>query len=197
MARTTDDSWLWLAYGGALAAGLYLWVGRDAAARLFSAAGGVAMRKRVTTEGERVRLALLEPEVQTRLRQLEARMLTAGIRLYWGSGVRTKAQQEALLAKGKTTTVNSWHRARRAMDVYPIDESTQKPDTNARNEAAFRLLHREWFKLGGRGLAYKPYPDGPKNIIKGMGWDAGHLEYHGPYPTAVAAIQATERKAVA
>jgi hypothetical protein len=196
MARTTDDSWLWLAYGGALAAGLYWWFGRDAAARLFSPAGGVAMKAGPST-GELVRLGQLEPEVRARLEQLAARMLTAGVRLYFGSGLRTLAQQEKLLAKKRTTTLNSWHRARRAMDVYPIDAATGKPDTTARNEAAFRLMHREWAKLGGTGLAYKPYPDGRKNVIAGMGWDAGHLEYHGPYPNAVAAIQAAERKAVA
>ena len=58
----------------------------------------------------------------------------------------------------------------------------------------FRVMHQVWSSLGGQGLAYSPYPDGPNRLItgaKGRIWDGGHLEWHGPYTSAAEAYKAS------
>jgi hypothetical protein len=66
----------------------------------------------------------------------------------------------------------------------------------AKNIGLYRALHREWAKLGGVGLAFFPYPEGPirKMRIPGPGGrtfvDLGHIEWHGPYPNLASAYNA-------
>jgi hypothetical protein len=138
---------------------------------------------------------LLESETRKRYLRLKAIMAAKGIKLYTGSTKRTRGQQAALVAKGASAVKTaSWHESGRAVDAYPIDPKTGKPDLQGKNEAAFRLMHQEWAKLGGTGLAYSPYPDGAKRYLatsKGKVWDGGHLEYRGGFPTALAALKAS------
>jgi len=138
---------------------------------------------------------LLEAETRARYLRLKAIMAAKGIRLFTGSTRRTSEQQAAVVAKGTSAVKTaSWHQSGRAVDAYPIDPVTGKPDLAGKNAGAFRQMHQEWAKLGGSGLAYSPYPDGPMRYLttsKGKVWDGGHLEYHGGYPTALAALRAS------
>ena len=126
-------------------------------------------------------------------------MQALGVRIYTGSTLRNLSQQQQLVADGKSGTVNSWHLSGRAIDAYPIDPETGKPDRAGRRIDLFRIMHRAWYDLGGHGLAFRPYPLGPKRLItvtkngeRRKVWDGGHLEFHGPYPNATAALRAGE-----
>jgi hypothetical protein len=146
---------------------------------------------------ERQRIAALEPSTRRAYRQLIARLRARGISLYTGQTSRTPALQKRLVAEGKSTTEKSWHLARRAIDAYPIDPRTRKPDLKGVRLDLFRIMHEEAAKLGFRGLAFKT--DGSKRIIqtsKGPIWDAGHIEYRGGFPN-VAAAMAADRRAIA
>lgn len=153
-----------------------------------------------TTADELKRLALLEPQTRAKLEQLAAVLLSKGIRLYWGRSYATPEEQKKQIDAGRSGVVTvSWHQSRRAIDVYVIDPKTEKPDYSVANtESMLRVVHHEWFKLGGHGLAYKPYPSGARHHIKNAKgqpvWDSGHLEFHGTFKTALAAYEDAKKK---
>lgn len=158
-------------------------------ALILAATGYVAVTQTATG-----RELLLEPETRRRYLRLKAALAARGVRLYTGSTRRTLAQQAAILARGASASSVSWHNTGRAVDAYPIDPATGKPDLAGRNKSLFRALHEEAAKLGFSGYAYRPYPSGPVRLIKtrkGQIWDGGHIHYPGPYETPLAALQAT------
>jgi hypothetical protein len=143
---------------------------------------------------------MLEPEMLRKYLLLEQTLANKyGMKLLRG---RTRAS----IAEGRKNYENgvssiksgiSWHTLGRAIDVYPYDPKTGKPDMMGRNQALFRKLHQEWFKLGGYGLAYLPYPNGPIRRLKGKKgayWDGGHLEWHGPFKSLAVAYAAEKNK---
>jgi hypothetical protein len=137
----------------------------------------------------------LEPDTRRLYQILRSRMAAKGVPLHTGSTIRDLAEQEKLVAEGKSAAPVSWHNVGRAVDAYPIDPSTGQPDLNGKRQDLFRLMHQEWAKLGGQGLAFLPYPDGPVRRIttsKGPVWDGGHLEYHGNFISATQALQAQQ-----
>lgn len=138
----------------------------------------------------------LEPETLRRYLMLKSRLAARGIQLFTGSTRRTQEEEEGHKAAGRSATSMSWHMSGRALDAYPINPATGKADFKAVRADLFRVMHQEWHRLGGHGLAYLPYPDGPNRIIRGPHgsfWDAGHLEFRGGYATAAQAYAAAQR----
>jgi hypothetical protein len=137
----------------------------------------LASKPGALTTSEEARLQQLVPSAQAALRRLQARLLEQGIGTYVGSTARTEAQQAANVSKGVSATNHSWHRVRRAVDLYPL-LPTGKPDLQGTQLELFRRMHQEAEKLLWRGLAFNK--DGSKRYIttnKGKVWDGGHLEY--------------------
>jgi len=134
----------------------------------------------------------LTPDTQAAYAQLELLMFQRhGIRLRRGQTVRSEEQQRRLVETGASAALFSWHLVGRAIDAYPIDPATGQPDMEGRNIDLFRKMHVIWAELGGLGLAFSPYPEGPirlitvkKNGVPKKIWDGGHLEFHGPFASA-------------
>ncbi len=124
-------------------------------------------------------IADLTPELRQKFLALEARLAGKGIKLVVGDTKRTASQQEDLVDAGKSATARSKHLKGEALDVYVVDPATGKADTAGKRQDLYRILHQEWSSLGGYGLAFWPYPNGPVRYIKtsaGNVWDAGHLQ---------------------
>lgn len=144
------------------------------------------------------RINRLEPTTRRAYRALLRLMSNRGMRIHTGQTRRSEAQQRALVEKDKSTTLRSWHLAGRAIDAYPYDPNTGKPDMKGRRVDLFRIMHADAKAIGFKGLAFKP--DGSKRYIRTKRgrrlWDAGHLQFQGQHRTVAAAI-AAERKAIA
>jgi hypothetical protein len=158
------------------------------------AAGLVGLGAYALTKTEWARLQSLEPETRRRVETLLTLLRNRGIEVSVGSTRRTEAEQQKVIDAEKSAATISWHLSGRAVDIYPLIPGTREPDYKPSRPDLYRIMHQEWARLGGTGIAYKPYPDGPNRIIttsKGTKlWDGGHIEYHGPYATASAAYLA-------
>jgi hypothetical protein len=154
------------------------------------AAGLIGVGLLLASETNMWKIAELEQQL---LDWLEAR----GWKPKITSTTRTEEQQAAAVAAGTSATSISWHFSGRALDVTltnPITGKRLDTPTTAEIEAYYRPMHQKWAELGGQGLAFGPYPDGPVRRIKttkGTVWDGGHLEFHGPYATAALAYAAS------
>lgn len=154
------------------------------------AAGLIGLGAYAVSRLDSVKLLSLDPEMRRRVEVLIARLAARGIKLKLGSATRTEAEHAKAIAEGKTATKVTWHFSGRGLDVYVYDPNTGKPDLAGKRLDLYRIVHQEWARLGGQGLAFLPYPDGPVRYItgaKGPIWDGAHLEFHGPYATAAAA----------
>ncbi len=145
------------------------------------------------TTSEETRLEQLEPETQALVRQLLDQMAAQGIRVFVGSTSRTIAQEKADVAAGKSSKgqTYSWHMIGRAVDLYPINPDTGKPDYQGVRNDLYQTLAAVATGLGFRSLAYNG--DGSRHYlqtIKGSVWDGGHIEFRGGYSSLLAAIQA-------
>jgi hypothetical protein len=145
------------------------------------------------TSTEEGRLEKLEPTTQSLVRQLLDQLASQGTTVYVGSTIRTVAQEKADVAAGKSSKgqVYSWHNLGRAVDLYPVNPDTGKPDYNGVRYDLFSIMASVATSLGFRSLAYNA--DGSRhylNTVKGPIWDGGHLEYHGPYSSLSEAIAA-------
>jgi hypothetical protein len=137
---------------------------------------------------EKSRLDMLQPHVRSRVEELIRRMAEKGIKLYVGSTKRTREKQAKIVSAGRSAAPVSWHLLGRAVDIYPVDPVTGKPDTSGKNINLFKTMMKEAEALGFRQLAFKP--DGSKLYImgaKGEFWDAGHIEYRDGMTIAQAA----------
>jgi len=155
---------------------------------------GGRMRAYVHNDSEMARFRQVLPEMQERLLLLEARCRSRGFDLYWGDAFRSEAAVKATVAKGASAVKTaSWHESRRAIDAYCVDPTTNIPDKAGKLLHLYRAMHEEWHKLGGNGLAFKPYPSGPVykiQTVNGPKADLGHLEWRGNFKTALAAKEA-------
>jgi hypothetical protein len=148
------------------------------------------------TAGETGRLALLIPECGKRVQQVIAAMATRGFDVYVGQTMRSQEQQAEAQARG-TTSVNqsrSWHQLGRAADLRKRN-SDGTVDESTHDEPFFRALFDEATKVGLRSLAFRE--DGSRLLIHtthGDVWDAGHVEYRGPYDTLAEAFAAEGQK---
>ncbi len=176
----------WLIEGGADSVG----IDDDSSVGYDINAAGDALANITTTEEGR--LEQLEPETQSLVRQLLDQMASQGISVLVGSTGRTIAQEKADVANGKSSKgqTYSWHMIGRAVDLYPINPDTGKPDYAGVRNDLYQTLASVATGLGFRSLAYNS--DGSRHYlqtVKGPTWDGGHVEYHGPYSSLADAIQ--------
>jgi len=182
----TDEKIALLAAGGAaLIGGLWWWSEENDGESIIDMVTDF-IAELTTDEAER--MAQLEPETQSRLRDLIFALGADGMRVHVGATLRTAAKEKALIKAGRTsgTLVHSWHELGRAVDLYPIDPDTGKPDTAGRRLDLFIAMHAKAKAMGFRGIAFEA--DGVtrhyiKNSEGKLVWDGGHLECRGPYAT--------------
>lgn len=162
------------------------------------AAGLVGLGALALTRTQWARLMRLEPDTRHRVETLIARLRARGVEIHIGSTRRTETEQAQLVADGKSANTISWHNSGRAADLYPMIPGTSKPDFDVTRPDLYRIMHQEWAALGGSGIAYSPYPNGPNRLITTYKdgkakkvWDGGHVEFKGPYATPAEAYRAT------
>jgi hypothetical protein len=138
------------------------------------------------TTSETERMDQLEPETQSKLRDLIFALSAAGIRVRVGQTLRTAAQEKANIAAGLSSAdlVHSWHELGRAVDLYPYDPDTGEPDMKGKRVDLFQQMHSIAKAQGWRGIAFQA--DGvTKRLIKNskgkLIWDGGHIENRGSY----------------
>lgn len=153
---------------------------------------------------EILRRDALEPGTRARAEQIVAGMNARGYDVYYGETARSVQQQNAAIEAGTTSATQklTWHFLLRAVD-FRKRLPDGKPDQTTRDEAFFLALAEEAIKTGCRSLAYRV--DGNGNILRdsngtpvklllkttrGDVWDAGHVEYHGPFATLAQAVAA-------
>jgi hypothetical protein len=147
------------------------------------------------TSNEASRLARLQPEVQDQLTGLMMELGAAGLRVFVGQTLRTAAEEKANVDGGKTSAglKYSWHELGRAVDLYPIDPATGKPDYAGRRVDLFQQMHATAKARGWRGLAFEEDGATKKYLTNSKGrkvWDGGHLEWRSPHATIAAAVAA-------
>ncbi len=196
--KTDEKIALLVAGGAALVGGLWWWSEENDGESPFDMI--VDFLAELTTS-EAQRMEALEPETQSRLRDLILALGTDGIRVYVGQTIRTAAKEKALVAAGKTaaTLTHSWHELGRAVDLYPIDPDTGKADYAGRRLDLFIAMHAKAKAMGFRGLAFQDDGVTKRYITNAKGkpiWDGGHLECRGPY-TTIAQAWAAEGPSVA
>ncbi len=154
----------------------------------------------VPTVVETYRIMGLEPTTKEKYQQLLAYLDGIGIKMFTGSTVRSAAAQAAAVASGHSANSVSWHESGRAIDAYPIDPATGKPDLAGKRLDLFRQYHKAAVGFGFRSLAFTGDPlTGPKRTIqgtKGPIWDGGHIEYRGSFTSPVAALEAAKAGAI-
>ena len=154
--------------------------------------------KIVSNAQEQKKLDGLLPEVRAALGELRTRLRAKGIDTWVGSTLRDDATQAGYVDAGVSATQKSWHLVGRAVDLYPYDPLTGRPDLAGHNTEAFRTMHAEASRVGFRGLAFNT--DGSKRYIntsKGKVWDGGHLEYPAGLSYAEAVDDYRTRKVIA
>ena len=147
----------------------------------------------VLTTSEETRLSQLEPETQSKARELIQRLANKGIAVHVGQTLRTNAQEQAAIASGHSgVKTNSWHESGRAVDMYPVDPDSLQPDTNGTNDALFIQMQQEAEAVGFHQIAYDENWN-RKYITNAQGkkiWDGGHMEWHGGFASATDALNA-------
>lgn len=142
------------------------------------------------------KLSALEPTTREMYQQLEVELGRQGIQLQLGRTVSTVEQEKEYARQGKSSIASgiTWHLIGRALDAYPFDPVTRAPDMKGKRIDLYRAMHRIWARLGGIGLAFDNYPEGPVRVLQtGDGRkyvDLGHLEYRRPYATLAQAYAA-------
>jgi hypothetical protein len=185
--KTEDQIALLLAGGAALVGAAWWWSETEDEGLWDMAVDFLTL----LTSSETERMDQLEPETQSRLRDLILALGVDGMRVHVGQTLRTAAQEKANIEAGRTAAnvTHSWHELGRAVDLYPIDPDTNGPDLAGRRVDLFRAMHAKAALLGFRGIAFNA--DGTKKILtnsKGKRiWDGGHLECRGPFATIAAA----------
>lgn len=181
-----------LAAGGGLVAAAAWWSGRDEDGGIVDTALDALA---LLTSSEADRMSKLEPVTREELGTLIATLADAGLRVFVGQTLRTAAQEKSNVDAGKTAAglVYSWHELGRAVDLYPVDPDTGKPDYAGRRVDLFIQMHAAAKLLGWRGIAFEPDGVTKKTITNSKGkpvWDGGHLEWRSPHATIVAAVAA-------
>lgn len=152
--------------------------------------GDVLVQLTTTDES---RLSSMQPDAQAAARQLIAALAADGIRVKVGQTFRTPAQEKAVIDAGRSAVkTHSWHELGRAMDLYPFNPDTGKPDLDGERVDVFARMHQIAGEMGWRGIAFNS--DGSKRLItnaKGQKiWDGGHLEWRSPYGSIAEAVAA-------
>lgn len=147
----------------------------------------------LTSGREQARIDRLLPQVQRALFDLRSALAAEGIETFVDQTARTADEQAALVAKGVSSTERSWHRLKRAVDLYPRNALGQ-PDMKGSDVEKFRRMHELAPQFGFRGLAFNP--DGSKRYLTNKDgqkyWDGGHLEF----PEGMTWAEAAQRQGV-
>lgn len=113
--------------------------------------------------------------------QLVGALKAAGIPVKVGQVGRTGEEQAAALAAGRSAASLSQHERGLAVDLYPLDPATGRPDLAGKNTALYRRMHAVAAGLGWRGLAFNP--DGSVRYLTARDgrrfWDGAHLQWTG------------------
>jgi hypothetical protein len=110
-----------------------------------------------------------------------------------GQTLRTAAQEKTAIDSGHSgVKTASWHESGRAVDLYPINPDTLAPDYNGVRDDLFLQLQQAAVAMGFVQHAYND--DWSRHYITNNAgkkiWDGGHIEWHGPYASAVDARDA-------
>jgi D-alanyl-D-alanine carboxypeptidase len=146
------------------------------------------------TSSDESRLEQLQPDTQTQVRALIQALANQGIDVHVGSTLRSSAAEKAAIASGHSSASLkvSWHQLGRAVDLYPIDPDTGKPDLNGKRDDLFQAMVATARAMGFRSLAYED--DGVTRhyiqTVDGPTWDGGHLEWRAPYASITEAVAA-------
>jgi hypothetical protein len=183
---------LFLALGGAAVAGAAYWSERDEDGGIVDTALDMLA---LLTSTEASRVDQLQPEVQTQLLSLIGTLADQGLKVYVGSTRRTAAQEKANVDKGVTSAglTYSWHELGRAVDLYPVDPDTGKPDLAGKRLDLFIQMHAAAKAAGWRGIAFEADGVTRHYLTNSKGkkvWDGGHLEWRAPHATIAAAVAA-------
>ncbi|HEU0081852.1 MAG TPA: hypothetical protein VFQ87_03195 [Bradyrhizobium sp.] len=196
--KTDEKIALFVASGAALVGAAWWWSEENGGADVLDM---VTDYLALLSTSEAERMEQLEPETQSKLHDLILALGTIdGVRVHVGQTRRTSAQEKANYEAGKTSAnlTHSWHELGRAVDLYPIDPDTGKPDMDGRRVDLFRTMHDRAKLMGWHGIAFND--DGTKKILtnakKQKIWDGGHLENRGSYVT-IAQAWAAEGPATA
>lgn len=143
--------------------------------------------------GEDARIARLEQSTQDALRAMLAAANAAGLHVYVGQTLRTKAEEQAAIDSGHSAvTTHSWHEIGRAVDCYPIDPDTGHADLDGVRLDLFRQMVGFATDQGFTSLAFNA--DGSKHLLHTATghtiWDGGHLEFKGAYASIEQAVEA-------
>jgi hypothetical protein len=181
-----------LAAGGSLVAAAAWWSGRDEDGGIVDTALDALA---LLTSSEADRMGKLEPTTREKLGELIGALADDGLRVFVGQTLRTAAAEKANVDAGKTAAglVYSWHELGRAVDLYPVDPDTGKPDYAGRRVDLFAQMHAKAKLLGWRGIAFQADGVTKRTITNSKGkpvWDGGHLEWRAPHATIVAAVAA-------
>lgn len=183
---------LFLAAGGAAVATAAWWSTRDEDGGFVDTTVDVLT---LLTSSETARMDQLQDEPKQKLLELIGTLADQGIRVYVGQTLRTAAAEKSNVDKGVTSAglQYSWHELGRAVDLYPIDDNTGKPDYAGVRLDLFSAMHAAAKAAGWRGIAFEADGTTRHYLTNSKGkkiWDGGHLEWRSPYPTLVAAIDA-------
>jgi hypothetical protein len=181
-----------LAGGGGLVALSAWWSARDEDGGIVDTTVDVLT---LLTSSEADRMAKLEPTTREELGALIDTLAGSGLRVFVGQTLRTAAQEKSNVDAGKTAAglVYSWHELGRAVDLYPIDPDTGKPDYAGKRVDLFQQMHAAAALAGWRGIAFQADGVTKRTITNSKGhpvWDGGHLEWRAPHATIAAAVAA-------
>ena len=183
---------LFLAAGGGIVATAAWWSTRDEEGDIVDTALDVIT---LLTSSEASRVDKLQPDVQTQLMSLIGTLSDQGLKVYVGQTLRTAAQEKSNVDKGVTSAglTYSWHELGRAVDLYPVDPDTGKPDLQGVRLDLFQQMHAAAKLAGWRGIAFEQDGLTRHYLTNSKGkkiWDGGHLEWRAPHATIAAAVAA-------
>ncbi len=144
------------------------------------------------------RLDLLVPEVRDKMKKLIQVLNAKGIYVTVGTTYRSPAEQQKVYAEGKSgTSDRSWHKVRRAIDIYLRDPKsgrwiTSTEDVKA-NKPLYETMGHEAEKLGFKWLGFEE-----RKTSAGRSFtDPYHIQYSGGLTYAQADAQASRFSAMA
>jgi hypothetical protein len=176
------ETWHYLVGGGAvLIGGALLW--KRKVDEPVHVDGALAAKPGHPLTSEEARAAQLIPTAQLALERTRAELEQDwGIRTYVGSTRRNPDEQAKIVAKGNSATQKSWHLLGRAVDLYPYDPDTGKPDLAGKHVDLFRTMQEVGAGYGWTNIAFNP--DGSKRLITTTKngkqvkvWDGGHMQF--------------------
>lgn len=145
------------------------------------------------TDRERSLLEKLEPSTRAAYMLYRAGLAASGIQARAIVTHRSRADQEAKHAAGRSANKVGWHELDRAVDEQLLNPATGAWDDQALAVPMWRARARIAEQHGFRQLGFNQ--DGTKRYIKGPKgpiWDPYHIEYRHPFATLAEALRAAD-----